>query len=667
MNKIRTWLWTMMLLGAPGVSVMAQNDIIAFNQGADVYIQPGLDVYVGGGVYNQSGSWTLNGNLHISDSLRNDANNGMFLNAGAPGTVFLTKNTDQRILGTQQISFPVLTLQGTGGVKILEQNAEVRQQLNFNNRNVNAQGNILHVLNTNAASAVTTSGGFLAANSGGGLRRSTNATNAYSFPVGGLVLGERRVNITPSNASANTYTVRMAPVDATTEGFDRNDRAGTICEVNPTYYHQVTSTASASSLSINFTGGDAITEVLAHWAPQWTQTPGQSRSASMITLTNWNNTHSNLAFANLGVSNPTLTASTSTYCPNFFIPIVLTGGATSSAGTLEYTFLNNTTNAVLQGPGISSQFTASDNSITSYRVRVARQGSTCPAVETTLNITFRPDPAAASSTPVLTGGADLCAGNTSGLQVTNPISQFQYQWSRNGTAFINFGNTTSTQQGQAGNYTVIARDPLCGNAQTTQSNSVAIRVASGVDADFFDNLPAPGADGLPEITTDVPVMVIDNSSADFAAGDNITSWLWNFGNGQTSTDQFPAAPAVYTQDGTYTIRLTVTSAFGCTDFIERSLRVASNTAFLFPSAFSPNNDGLNDSFYWRIENITNFNFMVFNRWGEKIFETRNPTEYWDGFIDGKPAPEGVYVFVASGTNRFTNQEMKKNGTITLVR
>jgi gliding motility-associated-like protein len=646
---------------------MAQNSIIAFNTGADIFIQNGLDVYVQGGIYNQSGAWTLNGNLHVSDSVRNDAANGMFLNVGTPGTVFLTKDTDQRILGTQPITFPILTLQGTGGVKILEQNANVREQLNFGNRNVNAQGNILHVLNTNAATSLTTTGGFLAANPGGGLRRNTAATANYSFPVGGLALGERRVNLTPSSAAATNYTVRMAPVDAATEGLDRNNRQATICEVNPTYYHQVTATANASSLSVDYSAGDAITEVLAHWVPQWTQTPSQTRNASNITLTNWNSANSNLAFASLGVSNPTLTASTSTYCPNFAIPIVLTGGGTSAAGTLEYTFLNNTTNTVLQGPSTSNQFTAVDNTITSYRVRVARQGSSCPAVETTLNITFRPDPSAAVNTPVVTGADDFCQGSNSTLAVTNPVSQFQYQWSRNGVPFIAFGNTTSTSQSQAGNYTVIARDPLCGNAQTAQSNSVALRVASGVTADFIDNLPAPGDLGLPEITTDVPVLVLDNSSADFAAGDGIATWAWDFGNGQTSTDQFPSTMPSYSRDGIYTIRLNVTSNFGCIDFIERSLRVTSQTAFLFPNAFSPNNDGLNDTFQWQTENIVDFNFSVFNRWGEKIFETQNPTEYWNGWMGNTPVQEGVYVYVATGKNRFTQQELKRTGTITLIR
>lgn len=66
-------------------------------------------------------------------------------------------------------------------------------------------------------------------------------------------------------------------------------------------------------------------------------------------------------------------------------------------------------------------------------------------------------------------------------------------------------------------------------------------------------------------------------------------------------------------------------------------------------------------------NITDFNFAVFNRWGEKIFETQNPTEYWNGWVGNTPVQEGVYVFVASGKNRFTQQELKRNGTITLIR
>jgi gliding motility-associated-like protein len=89
---------------------------------------------------------------------------------------------------------------------------------------------------------------------------------------------------------------------------------------------------------------------------------------------------------------------------------------------------------------------------------------------------------------------------------------------------------------------------------------------------------------------------------------------------------------------------------------------------LFPSAFSPNKDGKNETF--RILNVpvlSNFDLSVFNRWGQKVFETRDYTKGWDGDMSGRHAETGVYVwfcrFKKSGAA--TNTEMK--GTVLLIR
>jgi len=88
-----------------------------------------------------------------------------------------------------------------------------------------------------------------------------------------------------------------------------------------------------------------------------------------------------------------------------------------------------------------------------------------------------------------------------------------------------------------------------------------------------------------------------------------------------------------------------------------------------PNAFTPNGDGLNDKF--RIfgtpsENITEYNFRIFNRWGQMVFETGNIDEAWDGTSKGQVCPAGVYVweifYVDNKKTKVTNK-----GTVTLVR
>lgn len=82
-----------------------------------------------------------------------------------------------------------------------------------------------------------------------------------------------------------------------------------------------------------------------------------------------------------------------------------------------------------------------------------------------------------------------------------------------------------------------------------------------------------------------------------------------------------------------------------------------------PSAFSPNGDGMNDSFGVKGEGISNYHLYIYNRWGEVIFESTNPKQQWDGKYKGQPSEQGTYVYqlFASGLGK-----KGKTGSVTLV-
>ncbi|WMJ72463.1 gliding motility-associated C-terminal domain-containing protein [Cytophagaceae bacterium ABcell3] len=85
-----------------------------------------------------------------------------------------------------------------------------------------------------------------------------------------------------------------------------------------------------------------------------------------------------------------------------------------------------------------------------------------------------------------------------------------------------------------------------------------------------------------------------------------------------------------------------------------------------PNAFSPNGDGLNDILYVRGENIYELYFTVYNRWGEKVFETKNKDIGWDGTYKGRAADPGVFVYYLEAKCPGERKYFEK-GNITLLR
>jgi gliding motility-associated-like protein len=85
-----------------------------------------------------------------------------------------------------------------------------------------------------------------------------------------------------------------------------------------------------------------------------------------------------------------------------------------------------------------------------------------------------------------------------------------------------------------------------------------------------------------------------------------------------------------------------------------------------PNSFSPNGDGLNDRLMVYGYVIRDMQFTVFNQWGEKIFESRDQTQGWDGSHKGKAQPSGVYIYVAKFVLR-DGSTIDRKGTINLVR
>jgi gliding motility-associated-like protein len=114
--------------------------------------------------------------------------------------------------------------------------------------------------------------------------------------------------------------------------------------------------------------------------------------------------------------------------------------------------------------------------------------------------------------------------------------------------------------------------------------------------------------------------------------------------------------------------LTVTDQYGCTSTSSLSVQTKQClSGILFPNAFSPNNDGHNDLFRPSVlGNIRTYQLQIFNRWGQKVFESADFTKGWEGKIGGMMQVSAVYVWLCH--YQFEGEtEKSKSGTVFLLR
>ncbi len=151
------------------------------------------------------------------------------------------------------------------------------------------------------------------------------------------------------------------------------------------------------------------------------------------------------------------------------------------------------------------------------------------------------------------------------------------------------------------------------------------------------------------------------------SSDDSDLFWWEFGDGGTSEEENPIH--IYTAPGTYDIKLIVTSVNKCVD----SLTLSSEVIVLpegkieFPNAFSPDGNGENDIFGPSVyTSVKTFEMYIYNRWGEKMFYTDDITKGWNGYFNGTPAMQDVYVWRASGL--FLNgTPFELAGSVTLLK
>lgn len=343
-------------------------------------------------------------------------------------------------------------------------------------------------------------------------------------------------------------------------------------------------------------------------------------SGNYAVITNDNAGCSDTTFVSVGASSNTLNVAlvpTDVSCFGFSNGTVT---ATVIGGTPAYVYLWNTGDVTLA----IQNLTAGNYSLT------LTDNDNCTTSATA--VINEPQPL------ILNIGNDttVCNGNPVLLNAGSGFAS--YNWSN--------GSTVQTINAQAqGTYQITVTD----NNGCTATDALNISTSSATPVILDDDITIYSGESTGILAT--------------VAGNNNGVFVWSPVDFLSCIDcqnpvATPAANTLYT--------VAYTDAIGCVSTDSINILVLPVGDVFFPTAFSPNGDGNNDVYRAAGSSIKQFRLAIFNRWGEKVFESNNFLDGWDGYYKGVQQPMGVYVYISTVTLQ-NNKTRDYKGSITLIR
>ncbi len=257
-----------------------------------------------------------------------------------------------------------------------------------------------------------------------------------------------------------------------------------------------------------------------------------------------------------------------------------------------------------------------------------------------------------------------------------PDNNFGSQYAKTGNAYVGFWSFNEPYGSNVREYiqiqltdTLIAGNAYCvsffvsraGLSRYAMSNFGALFTTTQVTApsvavlNYTPQVENP-FDSIISDTTDW----VEISGSFIAVGGEIYLTIGNFHNDANTNLQTFSNPISITYN--YIDDVTV---FLCSDTITPPPPVTENYLYV-PNAFSPNGDGNNDFLFVRGKNIQELTFKVYDRWGQRVFETNNINEGWDGKYNGQEMENAVFVYYLTLTYADGKTEVKK-GNVSLIR
>lgn len=243
----------------------------------------------------------------------------------------------------------------------------------------------------------------------------------------------------------------------------------------------------------------------------------------------------------------------------------------------------------------------------------------------------------------LTSADEFCS-NEQGTAIalaSGGVPPYTFVWS-NGNSSNALANL------KAGSYSVSVKD----KNDCSKTATVVIKNSGSVPQAAFTSDPLITDLSAPEIK------FIDKSKG-------AVKWQWSFGDGGVDSVQNPLYS--YKESGMYTVELQITNAQGCVSIATAMVIIRPHWSFYIPNSFTPDGDGVNDTFNGKGEGLHEYHLRIFDRWGEMIFETSSLSVHWDGRTHGyEIAQQDVYLYLVVLKDS-KGSEHRYTGTVTLVK
>jgi gliding motility-associated-like protein len=300
-------------------------------------------------------------------------------------------------------------------------------------------------------------------------------------------------------------------------------------------------------------------------------------------------------------------------------------------------------NTLLWQPGnqTTSSYTVTPLTTTTYTLTVTDNiGCTAQdSVVVTVNICTVPTSTFSASE------TNFCAGTCISLNDNSTGSPTGWNWQFPG------GTPASSSQQNPTN--------ICYNTPGTYTVTLIVNNAFGADTSTLTVTAGtpPTADAGPFTS----IAIGNQTTLTATGGTGSYSWSPSTGLSAPNSATTTASPTVTT---TYTV--TFTDANGCMDSDTVTVEVIEAYGIFIPGAFSPNNDGANDQLFVYGAGIKSLEFVVYDRFGEKVFESYSVNDGWDGTFRGKDMNSGIYAWYCVA-EFYDGTAQTLHGDVTLMR